>query len=66
MKLKITLDKLKNIIDIAEENIMMNDSNSRTIEIQLVSANDSHCGNDTVVVRQKSVHSECDSTLIGY
>ena len=66
MKIQLTLEKLKLIIENAEEKKKYNSSLSETIEIKLTDKSDSHCGNDGVEIRIKSCYSECDSVLIGY
>jgi hypothetical protein len=66
MKVQISIEHLKNAIKIAEDRQKHDSSLSNILEISVRKKSDTHCGQDDVEIRQKSVYAECVSTLIGY
>lgn len=65
MKVQLTLEKLKAIVEVAEERIERDNSLSRTVTIDLKEECDTHLGNDKVDIRLKSGYAECVGTFIG-
>ena len=62
----MTIQKMKSIIEVAEQRRVNDESLSDTIQIELKNETDTHVGNDDVEIRLKSNFAECVSTLIGH
>jgi hypothetical protein len=61
MKLQLKIEDLKKIIFEAESRANVDTSLSSTVQISLVSQNDTHLGSDRVEVSLKSIFQECEN-----
>lgn len=57
--MKMTIQRLGNIINMAKGFKELDSSLSDTIEFELLKEKDTFLGSDTIRVHQKSVYSEC-------
>lgn len=65
MKIQLTIQELKEIIECAEDMQKYNSSLSNTLEFELKSKTDTYNGNDRVLIDLKSIYSECNNGYVG-